>query len=883
MQKLILLIFILITTNQLSKAQGKLLFNKQLHSSIEVKFHPEYPTSTCPNYFIDEIAKAIPKIRMYVTINYQYFIETSILKDGGKYQLKARLGKITHGGNYKYKNFDFSHLVAPQQIEQSYLIKDLSSNTKHYQKIRINFKEGDSAQVDIKGLKGVITYRVFAKVHSVKYIYTEAQKLKFQKAVEDIDTYYDDALKLDALQARIKELDFNKADLVALHNVDLKYIEKDLDRIDIESYKTSLNLDAYDPIRLLPKYDSVAKMIAGYRQVMDAKMGNLDRFYYDQAQKELKGNNEKSALEFYKKSIEVNPYFSPSIYQLSRLDYQHKRYTDCFLKIQHILNDLKPGQEIKKQCIELSKMAYDSVMNICNKLNKEERYNQSIKLLYKTKTFCDSTKYIKCNSEIDQNISKAIYGLYASYLSIASASLNKGRLDMCYEYLAMAKRFKANNRAHLIGESSTAQKITLDLIAGLVEQSDEENRKNNQQIAIELLNKAKELCKQNPANACMSLINKNEAKIHQAKYAELIHQSLHFKGENQAQKRKNFLSLAITYQQLHSDYIPSSIGTDTIIGKVRYMMYQEYISNGIIELNNKNYADAFIEFKEAKKLENKYVFEKNKELDSYLKEAAKPNILKILEDGKLKAWGKYYDEAALLLDSAVNEAKRYNLNTNSDISEATKVLSGLLKNNACDKVLSEYNKWVKKANNSLRFEDYYHAAQFYNKALEVAETSNSCKIDLSQAKSKLSKYQWDIAYKTNLYYADSLESVKPELAFNYYVKAEELRLKYGAEMNSKHNKTLCDVLNMKNNAILNKKGLEYLMEQNRIEDSFKLSVKALKSGQTINIEVLRQLAKLLAAKDQSYGLNAIQQATKRFGNTKELHSFKREYLKASRQ
>ena len=883
MQKLILIIFIFFTNYQLINAQERVLFSKEVNSTIEVKFHPEYPTSSCPNYFIDEIAKAIPKIRMYVKINYQYILKTTIAKDGSKYELSAYVSKITHGGNFKYKDFDFSHLIAPYQIEQTYLIKDLSSNTSHYQKIKINFHEGDSAQVGIKALKGVITYKVSAKPYRVKYLYTDAQKLKFQKAVNDIDTYYDDALKLDALKARIEKLDFNKADVVALRNVDLKYIEKDLAKIQIQSYMTSLNLESYDPIRLLPKYDSVENMIAKRRLIMDSKMGSLDQFYYTQAQKELKEENEKEAVEFYEKSIQVNPYFSPSIYQLSKLDYQYKRYNECFLKIQHILNDLKPSQEIKKQSIQLAKMAYDSVMLICSSLNKEERFNQSIGILYKTKSFCDSTKYIECDSEIDHNISKAVYGLYASYLSIARASLDKGRLDMCYDYLGMAEGFRAKNTDKLIGKSTIAQNITHDLIAGLVEQSDMQYINGNQAEAIELLNKAKELCQQNPENGCLSLINKNEAKVHQAEYANLIDQSLHYRGNNQAQQRKDFLSLAITYQQLHSDYIPTTIGTDTIIGKVRYMMYQEYITNGANDLDNKNFADAYVEFMEAKKLEDEYIFKKNEKLDSYLKEVAKPIIMKTLEDGKLKAWGKHYDEASLLLDSATRETKLRGLNGDSEISKATYAMQSDLKKNVCDKLLSEYNTWVKKGNNSLRFEDYYHAAQFYRKALEIAQSSNSCKIDQSQAKVKLNKYQWDIAYKTEIYKADSLKSINLDLAFKHYVKAEELRLQHSSEMTSKSNKSLLDILIVENDAILNVKGIEYFNEQHYPENSFNIAVNALKTGQVINSELLSQLANLLAEQDLSAGLNTLQQAEKRFGEIKELQSFKKEYLKAARR
>jgi hypothetical protein len=883
MQRVLLYISLVIISLQSISAQTKELFHKNINASLEVKFKPQYPTSSCPNYFIDEIAKAIPKIRMYVKINYQYELETRIVKEGTRYTLSVRVKNITHGGNYKYKDFDFSHLIAPEKIEQTFLIKDLSSNTTNYQKLSIGFRDGDSAQVLIKALKGVISYKVNAKPYSLKLHYTEEQKLKFQEAVSDIDTYYDDAIKLDALKERIEALDFNQADVVALRNVDLKYIEKDLAKIKLQSYMTSLNLESYDPIRLLPKYDSVATMIAARRKIMDEKMGQLDYFYFNQAQIELANKNENEAIEFFEKSIEVNPYFSPSIYQLSLIDYQYKRYEESLIKLQHILNDLKPDLSIKKQSIKLAKMDYDSLMQICNQLNSEERFNQSIGILYKTKAFCDSTKYIECDATIDQYISQAVYGLYASYLSIARASLNKGRLDMCQDYMKMANTFREQNSDKLVGNSSIADRITTDLIAGLIQQSEIENVNGNTSKAMKLLNDAKRLCNQNPNNGCKALINKNEAIVHKQQYEKLIDQSLHFQGPQQAQKRKEYLSLAITYQQLHSDYIPSSLGTDTIIGKVRYMMYQEYIANGINDLKAENYSDAYGEFLAAKKLEDEYVFAKDEKLFEYIQESAKPIILSTLNDGNLKAWGKYYDEAALLLDSAQSESVKWNLNKDPEITTATQKLQNSLKKNVCDQLTKEYNQYIKKANTSLRFDDYYHASQYWNMAIRTASTKPHCKIDYSQAKAQLSKYSFDISYANYMHRADSIQATDPKAAFTVLKLANTLHQENIDKFHSKQVKSLLEIIMDYNNPELNLLGIAYFNEHNKAEESYKLMVLALKSNQEISDELISETAHLLAIHDFDKNQNADTIAEKRFGSAKELQGFKKAYIKASKR
>ena len=883
MKKAILIFVIIIFAVHLINAQSKILYHKTSTEKFEVKFNPAYPTSTLPNYFVDEIAKAIPKIRMYTKINYQYSLETKVIKKGNKYHLFLKIKDITHGGNFKYKDFDFSHLVAPNQIEQSLKIDDISSHKTYFIKIRIGFHKQDSIWAPIKSLNGVITSRVSARPEKVRFVYDEDQKTRFQKAIEDIDNYYDDDLKLDALKKRFLALNFDKVDVVAIRNVDLKYIEKDLNKIQPKRYSESLNLDSYDPIRLLAKYNSLQNMIQRRREIMNQKMGSLDQVYYAQALEELEIGNEIAAQDFFQKSIKVNPYYSPSVYHLSLIDYQHKKYTDCFDNIKHILNDLKPDQNTKKQSINLANLAYDSLMQICHNLNKEEKYNQSIGLLYQAKSFCDSTKYFSCDNRLEQYISQAIYGLYSSYLSIARASLQKGRLDMCQDYMKMAMNFKTANKSKLIGKDAESKKIMVDLIGGLVQQSEQANTAGDLPKAKDLLNQAKKLCNENPDNGCKTLINKKQAIVIQEEYEGLIQQSLSYSKQHKANQSKEYLSLAKTYQQLHSDFIPTSLGTDTIDGKVRFLMYQENIANGKADLQQENFAYALTEFLEAKKLEDTYVFEKNHFLPIYIKEAAQPMILDILKQGNLKAWGKRYNEAALLLDSAVNMSEKYGLSDSLRVISATKDLQNQLKKNVCDQLNSEYNKLIQKANASIRFDDFYNAILYWKKASFIASNNLNCHIENKALLAKLKKYQYDMAYKVELHKADSLMDINVQEAFSHLKNAEECRLEYSSKM---HMKTIPSLLNnilVYKKPELNTLGIRYFNANNEMESSFKLMQTSLINHELIDKKLITQTAHLLAIFDMDKSNSNSIMAEKRFGNKKELQTFKKAYIRASKK
>lgn len=873
--------FFVLATN--TKAQPEELYHKISKEEFEVKFNPAYPTSELPNYFVDEIAKALPKIRMYTKIYYQYHLETKIVKKAAKYQVFLRVTDITRGGNFKYKGFDFSHLVAPEQIEQKLKIDDLSSNKTYYIKVRLGFYAQDSIWAPIKALNGVITFRVSAHPVGVKFIYGPHQKEKFQQAVKDIDTYYDDDLKLEAIKKRFLAINFDEVDVVALRNVDLKYIEKDLQKIQPQRYSESLNLQSYDPIRLLPRYDSLVNMVHQKRTIMNQRMGSLDAVYYRQGKEDLAAGDEKAALELFHNAIKANPYFSPAIYEIALVDFRNERYIDCFANLQHMLNDLKPDNATKKQSIKLAYQNYDTLIHICHKLNSEEKYNQSIDILYKVKMFCDSTQYIECDERLDQNISQAIYGLYSSYLSIAEASLQKGRLDMCREYMKMAKDFRAKNKDKLIGKDQESKRIMNELIRGLVNQSELANESGNLEKAKKLLNQAKVLCNENPGNDCKSIINKKQAIVIRKEYEELIQQSIQYSKQHRANKSKEYLSLAITYQQLHSDYIPTSIGTDTIEGKVRYIMYQENIANAKTDLKQGNYAYALTEFSEAKKLEDAYVFPRDEQLPTYLKSAAQPLIKETLKQGNLKAWGKHYKEAALLLDSARRMSKTYGLSDSVEVQKMTIELENQLKKNVCDKISADYLRWIKKANASEGFEDFYHAAYCWKEAINTAKKAPHCKLNTQQAKSKLQKYQYDIAYKTELHLADSLLEINPAACFSHLTAAEKIRSEKKDKIKSKHTQSLLDLILTYKNPELNIMGISYFNNNNQIENSYKLMVSALESNQEIERELINKTAHLLAIKDNEDLKPITEKANQRFGTKKELQAFKKAYIKASKK
>ena len=224
-------------------------------------------------------------------------------------------------------------------------------------------------------------------------------------------------------------------------------------------------------------------------------------------------------------------------------------------------------------------------------------------------------------------------------------------------------------------------------------------------------------------------------------------------------------------------------------------------------------------------------------------------------------------------------SNQWNMTQDGAIKKATFELNESLKKDVCEKLTTDYNKWIKKANTSLRFDDYYHASQYWKQAYAIAIKLPHCKLNSQQTQNQLQKYIYDIAYKTELHLADSLIWIDIDQAFKHMVNAENIRINKSSEMKSKSIKSLLDILFSYNNSKLNILGIRYFNKESQIENSYKLSIYALESHQEIDQELISETAHLLAIFDfESNSDNKM--AEKRFGTKKELQGFKKAYLKA---
>ena len=94
-------------------------------------------------------------------------------------------------------------------------------------------------------------------------------------------------------------------------------------------------------------------------------------------------------------------------------------------------------------------------MEIGNKYNSEEKYNEAIEELSRAEQLCKNTPGLNCSEQLSKSIAQAHYGIYKSYLKVAEKSIEHGRLDIAYVYIKHSLEYQKNHQSEIISNTES--------------------------------------------------------------------------------------------------------------------------------------------------------------------------------------------------------------------------------------------------------------------------------------------------------------------------------------------------------------------------------------------------------------------------------------------
>ena len=845
-------------------AQDMIVYDENKNLEIVFKYNPYEKASSIPNIFISKMAKSQSKIRSY----YSYKISTKssfVLKKkkNNKYQIVIKLDSSKIEGNFNYKSFNFKNIIVPSKVFLTYNLVELNSKVKTLKQINIPIKQprvilfdsifADSTKVGAYGLAN----------EKLNYSYSDKQKNNFEMAIQNINKYYEEGKKLDEINSEISRLDINNIDKIQLQSIDMKYLAKRYRKLKMSEYASSLSLATTDPAGIYISFINTGELVDSLNQRYQKLAKQLDSLLYVKAMN-LSDSNNTEAIKYFNKSLQVNPNNVSSIYQLALIDFKNGELLKAEEKLNKVLSITQ--EEIKVN--ELANKTYVSMLDKAIDWNNNENYNESLILLKEAKKFCQqNSNIIVCNTKQEQSIQAAYYGMYISYVSIAGASIQSGRLKMTEDYLNTAYEYQQNNPQAIESTKEVDALYTL-LITEYLSKSLVAKNNFEKSKAEELFSKADSISNKHKLKDASSFISEVRKKLDDERVERII-----------AKEEPVFKTTIVASRE--ADIKPTLVKLDPINSAER--SYKKHLKNGLNYLSYNRYQLAYPEFIEALSICEQYYIKADDSLVSYIKQSSKPLILENIKEGELAAWGGKFRSAETILKFAKKEANSNGLKNDKEIIIALNNLENKIKNQNDAKVSASFNKSMQKAKNSVEFKDFISAEKFCNEAIKIADDNPQIDLNKEYPIGIINKYKTAIEFQSIYNDArehcinnNAIEAIKLYDKTDSLYKSEDLS-KFGLKANN-----FVVFISKCNSQKMTEYGIEFALKQNNIEDAYRIWVKGRENGITISNELAIRCINSIAKLDKKNNKNGNKKFlfNHRFGDSKYFVSYRKYYYKS---
>ncbi len=854
--KYFLLILVIIMPYNLT-AQKMTVYQEEHNLDIEFKFNAYEDNNSLPNFFIIELSEAQSRMRSF----FKYYIksnsQTKLIKDGNNYILSISIDSVISEGNFTYKGFNFSKACLPETVYYSYSI--FENNSKEIQKrkiyLELNSQNKTIFDSNFTDITGLASYTISKE--ELSYYFHKDQKDNFHKSINYIKQYYSDGEKISNIKKDIVKLDADNIDKLLLQSIDIKYINIGINKIEIPKYESYLSLKETDPAGIYMDYLNTKSLIDSLYLLYISKINVLDSLFYSKGIEYKNDSNNNKSIEYFDKSIDFNPEYFPALYELALYDYNQKKYSDAGIYLNRIL-------EIRSDYIKANELAllnYNAMLQKGIALNKEERFTEGLRILGEAKTFCTVNMHIlSCESYQDSAINTARHGIYKSYISIASASMRRGRFDMTEDYLDAASRYQ-EKFSEAIESNKDAKALYTLLITQYLRLSIESA--SNKQQSNAYLHHADSIAQLYSLDNAIAFIKQTEEQLSDDSYS------------NSKAAKEIIEHSKIIEKQEYSTFEIADISPE----QTAKSSYRLHIKKGDAYFESGDYSKAYSNYKTANSIKQEFNIDTKDSLSYCINKSAKRSILKQLDKANLNAWAKRFNSANTILNKSLEEIEENNLQEDSMILISLAKVRTELQKKENSEQSKAFNALMKKSRISIDFKDYVSMKSYCDTAISISEEHPKTALNETYPRSLLIIYKNEIHYQLLVLeskeYSKNKDSKK---AIEIYKATEDI---YDSIPSKISKYTLSKFAKDANNKEVYTYCIQSALNNKETELAFEIWLLADENNNDIAKSTAQECMQKLGLKDNKKYTNSSKKPLYniRFGNKKSFKKYKKYYYK----
>ena len=689
-----------------AKAQAP-FFKQNKADALVMKANSGEQSGSIADHFFLVISKAANKnleqVRFVVAYESQLQLTARI---NDQIKAYAALKDIAVTGDTDYRGFDMHSYIQPTTLSMDLAIQigNLGAANGYrkvfaYNNIGINGNPVRVAEFLHQDTTGRVRENKLL-LENLRFGYKNSDKIRFDERTQLIDDYYGAAGELEVVYNQLLAVRPDDLDQLQAQEQMLLGVQQQIVAIQDMNYEGRLGLNSQlDPARFVPRLRDCQNLSRELRTQIAESIRNLPLLYYDRGMLRLNRGQRPEAIHDLNRSIELDPGFAPSHFQLAVIASQDGQVADARGRLIMIVTELQPDLTTRGAAMNMLKDMMSGDLQVARQQFQQGKFANALEILVPIEPICADIPDLNCQGDITDLIFKSHRGIYTSFLDGARADLSAGKYP----------------------EAEKKAQGALDY---------------QQQYAAVL----------NDGGEAMQLLN----LIRRRNYEALVQEASQLLTQQQFAQAEIGVREAISLGDKYPDAIASTNDARTLLNRIKAEEYKVLIANGERDLNIGEYRKALNAFEKARSFEKPYSLVADTRLWGLIQASARGVIDADIMAATQAAQTNQLPRARQMAQEAMDMMGTYNLNGDPNLQSKVDNLKGSIFNQECLNAQGQFDSKAAEAQGHERSGDFISAEAAYMAAIEIANRNNACGIDLNEVNAKLKEIGPPASYQKKM-------------------------------------------------------------------------------------------------------------------------------------
>jgi len=658
-----ILLFLTLACSHFLRASGELVYSKTENRSYIFRYLPG-ETNTVSNYLLKELA------RHYITdvkkVSYTLFFDEKIeiyREKNDNLRLSVSVENCRFEGFSTFEGYALNQVLLPSATDF-----EIHYNTGMGDELLkftdIPFKNAGN---EILSFEPVFNGKQPLSIQCdwKKFDYSPDGSSYFDETVKRIYNYLAAKYILDLTLDKAKQIDFSIVENLPFTWLQVMDVRKNEQMLKSGQFDTGFIIDEADRENFVEKMNRLSSHAIRLNTLFEIVLDSLDNSRRLTNVSLVSDSLIAIQLKYLDLTTEANHYFAPLLTRLAEIASNKSGFEELIAgldKFRFISGEDHSYQTIRDSFLQ---QIFQDYIRKADCYISSENFVYAITLLENARELCTGYQF-DCSDHLFQTISKAKYGIYYSYLSIAGQAFDIGRIPMAERYLKQAAEFQKSNSRYIVSDMSV-QRYYDRLLVKMVEEARTLLLQGKPEQALENLSKADEYCAQLHPGNCGEYVFMVRKQAKRAIYKNYVDKAGSLYEARKITEAAAILEQADTYRKDNTAEVIITREYSDLLMKIRLKEYEQLLGFAQDALQQNDPEGSRVFSKKALELQSSYGFEKTEILETLVPASRKFEIRQKIDSVNGWLWDRQLSLAERKIKGIRDEISLSFLDTDMEV------------------------------------------------------------------------------------------------------------------------------------------------------------------------------------------------------------------------